>query len=265
MKKLILFTSFLVPLASLAAGPACIPHYLGGVAPVIIEKPMAETAREVCFKEFAVMHSGATRTPLWSAERLTTQQIRKSTCLPRKDSFHPEQKLPPDERAELDDYKGSGYDRGHLSPNGDMPEKSAQQESFSLANIIPQAPRVNQRIWAKIEGAVRNEVLRGKELYVVTGPMFEADELLFLKDRVAIPTGIFKAVFYVQENRGAAFIATNNKSDTGYNYDVVSLSELEARIGIKLFPNVAKAIKDKVTELPELDTEKPVVNCSNQG
>lgn len=82
------------------------------------------------------MYSGVTKTPIWSAEYLTKEKI--AAKLPRKDSFHPESKLPSSERAELSDYARSGYDRGHMTPSADMGMASAQAETFTLANMVPQ-------------------------------------------------------------------------------------------------------------------------------
>lgn len=79
------------------------------------------------------MHSGISKTPLWSAEYLTASAI--DADVPRKDKFHEETLLPQSERAELKDYAKSGYDRGHMAPSADMPTESAQADSFSLANI----------------------------------------------------------------------------------------------------------------------------------
>ena len=58
-------------------------------------------------------------------------------------------------------FARSGFDRGHLSPNGDMPDRDSQAESFSLANMVAQVHANNAGIWADIESAVRQLALRG--------------------------------------------------------------------------------------------------------
>src|SRR5205085_631587 len=116
-----------------AAYASCDQEYLNGAAPRILSR--AVVVRELCFDAFAVGHSGATRTPLWSAEHLTANEVASARALPRRDTFHAERQLPTIERAALADYAHSGFDRGHVAPSGDMPTRAAQAQSFSLANM----------------------------------------------------------------------------------------------------------------------------------
>lgn len=135
MKKTLLLAS-LFSIILYAAPTACPQFYLDGEAPNIVNEKLAAKTKELCFEAFGVMHNGISKTPLWSAEYLTASAI--DADVPRKDKFHEETLLPQGERAELKDYAKSGYDRGHMSPSADMPTESAQSESFSLANMVPQ-------------------------------------------------------------------------------------------------------------------------------
>ncbi|WP_420229746.1 DNA/RNA non-specific endonuclease [Psychrobacter sp. ER1] len=121
---------------------------------------------------FAVMYSGVSRTPLWSAEHLDRTRLQQAKQIDREDSFHEESKLPKSARASLSDYSGSGYDRGHLAPNANMANRSQQYDSFSLANIAPQSPRNNRYIWRNIESATRYLTQQYGEVYTITGVAF---------------------------------------------------------------------------------------------
>ena len=102
-----------------------------------------------------MLHSGISRTPLYSAEHLTRVNLEAAKTLSRKDSFHAESTLTAQDRAELKDYVRFGYDWGHMSPNADFATRSAQAESFCLANMVPQVHVNNAGIWVGIEGAAR--------------------------------------------------------------------------------------------------------------
>ena len=116
--------------------------------------PRQPALPELCCEAFAVLHSGATRTPVYVAQRLNRGLI-EDVDEKRADRFFADARLPSDERAELEDYKGSGYSRGHMAPAGDMPTPSAMAKSFSLANMVPQNIKHNSGAWAKIEQDTR--------------------------------------------------------------------------------------------------------------
>lgn len=231
-----------------AAEPsACPQHFVGGEAPEFINQKLAAKTIALCFNGFAVMHSGISRTPLWSAEYLTAERIALTKKISRNNKFHAESRLRPDERAELRDYARSGFDRGHMSPAGDMADRESQYDSFSLANMVPQDPNNNQRLWSGIEEVTRKFAAYRGKLYVITGPIYEGSAIERLNGRVLVPTHLFKAIYDPVNNAAAAYLAPN-KSDA--DYETVSIAELEKRTGIRLFPKLAQAVRENTMRLP---------------
>ncbi len=192
----------------------CADALAHGVAPQFVNQAYARQTRILCYGAFEVDYSEVTRTPLWSAEQLNAARVAAARRMRRHDSFHPEMALPVYARAELSDYVHSGYDRGHLSPNGDMPDSTAQYASFTLTNIAPQDPGLNRGPWAELEGSVRDLAAQGNVVYVVTGVLFEGAQIGFLKGRVAVPTAFYKIVYVPGERMAGAFIADNRQGAT---------------------------------------------------
>lgn len=145
----------------------CPQFFANGRPPALAPRPQL---RELCYEAFAVLHSGTTRTPVFVAQRLNRQSIEDADEK-RAKRFFADARLPSSERAELEDYKNSGYSRGHMAPAGDMPTPSAMVQSFSLANVVPQNAQHNGGAWAKIEQDTRHYVRRAKgDVFVITGP-----------------------------------------------------------------------------------------------
>ena len=82
-----------------------------------------------------------------------------------------------------------------MTPSGDMPDEAAQQERFSLANIVPQTPELNRGIWERIETTAREMAQRDGEIYIVTGPAYHGQDLQSLQGHVLVPTSTWKAIY----------------------------------------------------------------------
>jgi endonuclease G len=213
-----------------------------GQPPVVTNPKMRAATQPLCYSDFAVLHSGVTHGPLWSAEHLTARHVEDAKDNTRTNRFFPEQRLPPGDSAQLSDYKRSGYDRGHMSPAGDRFSKKGMAESFSLANIVPQDPSNNRRIWSRIEEAVRRLVEETGDAYVVTGPLFSGRQLQTIGEtRVLVPTQLYKVVYLPQRQLAFAVVVENVATDT---YAVKTVHELEAMSGLK-FPGIPDTLKDK--------------------
>src|SRR5690242_20767964 len=87
----------LFPVAASAAPSACPQYFLDGEAPDLTNPKLAEQTREICYSAYALLHSGVTRTPVWSAEHLTREQVEAAAKLKRQNAFHPEPSLPADQ------------------------------------------------------------------------------------------------------------------------------------------------------------------------
>ncbi len=136
----------------------------------------------------------------------------------------------------------------HMAPNGDMPTEKAQQESFTLANMIPQVGESNRGIWSAIEGATRHLANTRGEVYVVTGPVFQGTNLQRIGGRVLVPTHVYKAIYDPRRREAAAYLVPNAP---GNDYQRIPIAQLEEVTGISVFPGISAAAKSTVLALPE--------------
>lgn len=224
---------------------ACAKDFFAGTPPRLTNAKLASQTRPLCFSEYAVLHSGVTRTPLWAGEHLTYSELMMD--IDRKDNFHAEPALPADERSELADYVGSGYDRGHMAPAADMPTEQAMSESFSLANMTPQNPSNNRGLWSSLESKTRNLAQQRGDLYVVSGAVFAGASLSRINNRVLVPSHYFKAVYDEHTGESGAYWVSNDANKT---YKVLSIAELTQLAGIDPFPAISTYSKNTAMALP---------------
>ena len=204
---------------------------------------LGPTDRVLCYDAFAILHSGESKTAVFVAEKLNQASVA-DTDEKRTNRFYPEARLRSAERATLEDYKGSGYDRGHMAPAGDMPTAQAMAQSFSLANMVPQAPEHNRGVWAKsVEAATRKYAARASgDVYIITGPVFEPNieqSPSIGAGRVRVPKYLFKLVYDQDKNRAWAHWQLNDDSTKASR--PITYPELVKRTGIEFLPGLNPA------------------------
>ncbi|RZG48340.1 DNA/RNA non-specific endonuclease [Acinetobacter wuhouensis] len=224
----------------------CLNQFYRDEPPILTKDSLKKNSYPLCFNGFNVMYSGVSKTPLWTAEYLSPSRL--SQKIKREDNFHEEERVSSNHRALLSDYRGSGYDRGHMSPNADMSNIASQFDSFSLANMVPQAPKNNQQVWRELEEATRAMVTKQKkDVYVVTGPVFSGKKLKTIGNGVIVPTAVFKAIYIPKHGIIGAYYAPN---DNSLKVKVVSVCYLEEQLGINLFPQLTEEQKRNTYKLP---------------
>ncbi len=172
-----------------------------------------DTGRIIDYGTFVLSHDGRLRSARWVAERLTKESLRAN--VERKDAFRSDVRVPKEFRAKQSDYRGSGFDRGHLAPSSNhLLSRAANRNTFFLTNVSPQAGKgFNRNCWRKLEKAIRKRALDGdvKELYVFTGPLFMPEEAgqstvtyrIIGDNHLPVPTHFFKAVLIVPTDTAA--------------------------------------------------------------
>lgn len=211
---------------------ASCPHFFPAQKPVV---PAAPALRELCFSAFAILHDGRHKTPVFVAQRLNRRMLSAARDVSRTDRFYAEARLPQAERADLADYRGSGYSRGHMAPAGDMSNADAMAQSFSLANMVPQNQTHNAGAWSKVESDTRKYVMRASgDVYVFTGPIYGADTQTIGSGRVAVPTHLYKLVYDAANGRSWVHWQAN-QADAQVG-PPISYAEFVRRTGLQLLP-----------------------------
>ncbi|GAN98745.1 MULTISPECIES: DNA/RNA non-specific endonuclease [Komagataeibacter] len=239
--------ALVLPHAARAEG--CAELGAGQQLPTLDNAKLSPRTQLLCNARYAVLYSGLAREPLWSAEHLDAAMVRAAMSTPRRGEFHTDPRIAPGEQSELEDYVRSGFDRGHMTPSGDMPDEQTQEETFLLSNIVPQRAALNRSRWAEIESGVRRLTLREGELYVVTGPAFHARTLSAIgRDRVLVPTSTWKAVYDPRREQTGVYVCHNVSRAPGCSH--VSVAELTHITGIDPFPALPARMKQVCMTLP---------------
>lgn len=151
--------------------------------------------------------------------------------------------------ADWRNYKGSGYERGHLCPAGDRRfSEEAYNETFYTSNISPQIRDFNGGIWNRLEQQIRSWAKRDGPLIVVTAGVLSEDLPTIGKEEVAVPQYFYKIVAKGEEEnlQVIAFLIPHKKLDVDIKDFVVSVDQIEELTGIDFFQGLPNELQDKL-------------------
>ena len=223
----------------------CKPAPLVGVSEQIIKK-----------KSYIASYNKDTKIANWVAWHLTSEHTEGS--IGRGNMFHEDEEVP-SPKATVEDYKGSGWSRGHMCPAGDNKwDAEAMYQSFSLINVCPQNASLNSGLWNSLEIDCRNWAKRFHDIYIICGPVFfQQDHEVIGINEIYVPEAFFKVVLCLNgKPKGLGVIvkntAGNKKKDIYYN----SIDQVERITGMDYFPLLSDDVEDEVESNLDMDMWK---------
>lgn len=214
-----------------------IPYYLATEDNTIVEH-----------MGYTLSYNHSRRIPNWVAYELLDSELYGD--FDRAEEFKPDPAIK-GRQAYDSDYRGSGWDRGHMAPSGDMKWSSqVQKECFYLSNICPQNHNLNSGVWNDLEKQVRYEARYYKKLWVVCGPVVERNRYGTIgSNKVVVPDGFFKALLAQRRNGkyvSIGFYFPNESGTAPLASYAMSVDELEDLVGMDLFYNLDDNVQDGV-------------------
>ncbi|MDE6207984.1 MAG: DNA/RNA non-specific endonuclease [Muribaculaceae bacterium] len=185
------------------------------------------------YEGFQVSFNPEYHQPNYSSWYITQERVNGST--ERKSRFRNDPKVPG--CATLDDYRNSGYDRGHMAPAADMKwSAKAMSDCHYLTNICPQNHKINGGCWNSFEQKCRNWTKRDSLIVVICGPVL-SDILTEKVGEVPVPKRFFKVAIapYTVPPMATGMIVPNASTDLGLEEMTMTVDQVEEITGFDFF------------------------------
>lgn len=197
--------------------------------------------------DYTLSYNEKAEQPSWVAYELDSNEIYGPAK--RKNNFRADSSISTGS-ATLADYKGSGYDRGHLCPAADQEESvEAMSDSFYMSNMSPQAPDFNRGIWADLEAVIRNFADTNGKIYVATGPILTDGPYDTIgANKVAIPNYYYKVIldYSEPEIKSIGFILPNEGSNKSLESFATTINEVERETGLDFFYQLPDDLEEQI-------------------
>lgn len=240
--------------SELNESPGVNTHYVmpDSIIKLCTPKPLDGVPEQILYRtSYITSYNKDTKNPNWVAWNLSGEHT--DGPYGRLGNFHEDEDVP-QPRATLDDYRGSGWSRGHMCPAGDNKwDGGAMFDTFSLVNVCPQNANLNSGLWNSIEMDCRRWARNFGDIYIVCGPIYmNREHEVIGSNKVIVPEAFFKVILCLNGNpKAIGFIVRNTdgtkKRDLYYN----SIDQVERITGIDFFP----ALPDDIENVVEAEAD----------
>ena len=200
---------------------------------------------------YTLLYDTLYRQPAWVAYTLTRGDVENRNAT-RRNRFTvcPAVQARRWPAAEEKDYRGSGYDRGHLVPSADRLGNQVENDAtFRMSNIAPQANRLNLEPWNHLEIEIRRMAQRFDTLWIATGGVLKPGLRRIGRNGIGVPEHFYKVVLARRNGRyqSIGFLLPNSaevsRSFWGYAVPVDSVRNIT---GIDFYPHLQVGPENRI-------------------
>jgi endonuclease G len=212
--------------------------------PAYTEAPYKQ---HLVYEGFEVLLDENNRIPEWVAYELTADEA--SGTNPRSNHFRTDPNFN-GRQADDNDYRNSGWDRGHMAPAADMKlTEQMMRESFYFTNICPQNHNLNSGDWKALEELVRDFANKYGNIYVTCGPIITDNQYGCIgQNKVTVPDAFYKVLLIFTPNgyESVGFIMENKAGHKPLSTYALTVDEVEARTGLDFFAGLPDEVEARV-------------------
>lgn len=173
--------------------------------------------------------------------------------------FHVDKDLPAGfKRVTKADYNKTGFDRGHLCNSKDRTNnKTNNDATFNMTNILPQRPGNNQGPWRRLEDFSRTLARQGDEMYILAGAYGSISTIAHGK--VNIPKTFWKVIVVLPKGGGdlsrinadtrAIAVCMPNRNSirpNDWRRYVTTIRNIESKTGFNFLSELSNDVQDAI-------------------
>jgi endonuclease G, mitochondrial len=194
---------------------------------------------------YSLLYSSEHKHPRWVFEHVVSENFNENSS--RYNDFESDERVFSPSRSYDDDYRGSGFDRGHNACSSNFKyNQKLRDETFLFSNITPQDHSLNNMAWNKLEQYIEKKIKSSDgDAFIVTGSAYipiinkkgkKEVHYEVIGNNVTVPTHFFK-VFMQRDSWGVitnveCYLMPNTSKPKKFKEYQVSIQEIEAKTNL---------------------------------